>query len=454
MKTSDAFRPAARFVWETLKNNGYEAFLIGGSVRDYIMGRAVGDIDITTNAVPCEVERIFSQCRVIETGIKHGTVTVMWDGDPVEITTYRSESGYSDNRHPDSVTFSDSLKEDVFRRDFTMNGVAFDFETGFCDLVGGIDDIQNKIIRCIGDPEERFREDALRILRALRFSAVLGFSIDDATKTAIHSCRELLKNISAERLREETVKLICGENAGAVLLEFPDVIGVFIPEMLSLVGFDQHNRHHIYDAYEHTVRALTASLPEPLIRLALMFHDLGKPSTVSTDENGEFHFYGHPSVSAGLADSIMKRLRFDNKTRENTVRLIEFHDFPIMCTDGNASDRKRVKKLMSQMGADLIYDLAEIKRCDNFAHAPQYILPDSFYEELHKIIDNIISDDECLKLKDLKINGNDLVKMGFQGKEIGKALKKVLSAVVGEQLPNDRDALLQFVGNEHSKLHQ
>lgn len=441
------FKNASKTVLEMLKSHGFEAFLIGGSVRDFIMEKPIGDVDVTTNATPDEVKEVFADFRVIETGIKHGTVTVLVDDEPVEITTYRSESGYSDNRHPDSVTFSKKLADDVVRRDFTMNGIAYNFETGFCDLVGGIEDIKSKTIRCIGNPTERFHEDALRILRALRFSSVLGFAIENETKKAIHECRELLKNISAERIREETVKLLCGENVYDVMAEYSDVIGVFLPEILQSVGFSQHNHHHIFDAYIHTLKALENSKNEPKIRLALLFHDIGKPSVSSFDEKGEMHFYGHPKVSAEITESVMTRLKFDNDTKNDVVKLVRFHDTPIMLNGEKMPDRKRIKKVMSQIGTELIFDLIEVKRCDNSAHAPEFVLDDAFYDAAYKIIDDIIAENECLTIKDLKINGNDLMKMGFKGKKIGEKLNDCLAAILDEKINNDYEALKNFILN-------
>lgn len=441
------FKTASKVAVETLKSCGFEAFLIGGSVRDFIMGMPVGDIDITTNATPNMVKAAFSEFRVIETGIKHGTVTVLIENEPVEITTYRRESTYSDNRHPDSVSFSASLSDDVVRRDFTMNGIAYDFDSGFHDLVGGIEDIKNNIIRCIGDPEERFHEDALRILRAMRFSAVLGFEIEKNTKEAVHDCRELLKNISAERIREETVRLVCGKNAYGVLQEFSDVIGVFIPELSACVGFSQHNRHHIYDVYTHSIKALELSRPDPIIRISLLLHDIGKPMTASFDEKGEMHFYGHPKKSAETAEKILTRLRFDNDTKNKIVTLVGLHDTPVMTGQNTAPDRKRIKRIMSQIGKDLIYDLIEIKRCDNSAQDPQFYRGDDFYNEIYRMIDKIISEKECFSVKDLKINGDDLIKLGYSGKRIGDALKSCLFAVIDGKIPNEYTALAEFINN-------
>ncbi|MGN0538381.1 MAG: CCA tRNA nucleotidyltransferase [Candidatus Fimenecus sp.] len=445
MKRANDFKNAAKTALEMLNEGGFEAFLIGGSVRDYLMGLPIGDIDVTTNATPREVEEVFKNFNVIETGIKHGTVTVVLEGEPVEITTYRSEGEYSDNRHPDSVSFSRSLRDDVIRRDFTMNGVAYSFESGVCDLVGGIEDINNGIIRCIGDAETRFREDALRIMRALRFSSVLGFEIEESTKNAIRKYKDLLKNISAERIREETVKLICGKNAYEVLEEFSDVIGVILPEIKPLIGFEQINRHHIYDVYTHTLKALEQSSPSKTIRLALLFHDIGKPACASFDEKGEMHFYSHPKKSAEITENIMTRLRFDNDTKNKVVTLVKFHDSPIMVQDGISPDRRRIKRIMSQIGEELIYDLIEIKRCDNSAQNPQFYRGDGFYKSTYEMIDEIIGEKECFSLKDLKINGNDLLKMGYEGKKIGEILRKCLDGVIDGEIKNDYEEIIEFI---------
>lgn len=442
---NNSFKNASRVAVETLKSCGFEAFLIGGSVRDFIMGMPIGDIDVTTNATPEQVKDTFVDFRVIETGIKHGTVTVLIENEPVEITTYRCESTYSDNRHPDSVTFSTSLADDVVRRDFTMNGIAYGFDSGFCDLVGGIEDINNKIIRCIGDPEERFHEDALRILRAMRFSAVLDFRIEENTKKAVHNCRELLKNISAERIREELIKLVCGKNAYNVLQEFSDVIGVFIPELLDCVNFLQYNHHHIYDVYTHSLKALECSRPDPVIRMSLLLHDIGKPLTAHFDEKGERHFYGHPKKSAELAEKILMRLRFDNDTKNKIVTLVRFHDSPVMVEQSVAPDRKRIKRIMSQIGEELIYDLIEIKKCDNSAQDPRFYRGDEFYNEIYRMIDEIISEKECFSIKDLNINGNDLIRLGYKGKQIGDKLKECLSAVIDGKILNEYSALAEFI---------
>lgn len=445
MNKANSFKKASETAVKMLKDCGFEAFLIGGSVRDYIMDLPIGDIDITTNATPTEVEEIFSGFRVIETGIKHGTVTVIVDNEPIEITTYRSESTYSDNRHPDSVVFSKKLSDDVIRRDFTMNGIAFDFEQGFIDLVGGIEDINNKTIRAIGDAETRFCEDALRILRALRFSAVLGFSIEEKTALAIHKRKDLLKNISAERIREEFSKLVCGKNAYNVLQEYSDVICVFIPELEKSVGFEQINHHHIYDVYTHSLKALEKSKNDLHIRLALLLHDIGKPFVAHFDEKGEQHYYSHPKKSAQLTEEILTRLRFDNDTKNKVVTLVYLHDTPIMLNKEDSPSKKRLKRILSQIGVDLTYDLVEIKRRDNSSQNPEYYRGDVFYKATYDMLDEIINNEECFSIKDLKINGNDLINLGLKGKDIGKALQKCLDAVISGKIENEYENLIKFI---------
>lgn len=447
MTKTNKFKPESKTAIGNLKSKGFEAFLIGGSVRDFVMGLPIGDIDITTNATPDEVKQVFSDFRVIETGIKHGTVTVLINNEPLEITTYRSEGTYSDNRHPDSVTFSKSLADDVVRRDFTMNGIAYDFDKGFCDLVGGLEDIKNKTIRCIGNAETRFNEDALRILRAMRFSAVLGFEIEEETKKAIHNCRDLLKNISAERIREEFTKLLCGKNAYNVLQDFSDVVTVFIPEIRNCVGFEQKNRHHCFDVYTHTLKAVEKSSEKPIIRLALFFHDIGKPSVAHFDEKGEQHYYSHPKKSAEMTEKIMTRLRFDNDTKNKVVTLVRMHDSPIMVNDMTKPDRKRLKKIMSQIGADLIFDLIEIKYCDNSAQNPEYFRGEDFYKQTYDIVNEIINEKECFSIKHLAIDGNDLIALGYKGKKIGDTLEKCLNAVIDGKVENEKDKLLSFIKN-------
>lgn len=440
----EKFGAPALFALNALEEKGYEAYLVGGSVRDYLMHRPLGDIDITTNATPEEVRGVFGNLRVIDTGIKHGTVTVLMDGEGVEITTYRCDGTYSDNRRPDSVSFSKSFSDDVLRRDFTVNGIGISKNGEIRDEVGGKADIERKIIRAIGVPQERFTEDALRILRAIRFSSVLGFEIEENTENALREKKELLNNISAERKREELLKLVNGKNAEKVLLEFRDVIAVCIPEIQCEFDFDQHNRHHIYDVYTHSVKALSNAKNDPNIRMALLLHDIGKPQTAKFDEKGEMHFKCHAQVSCDIADKILSYLRFSNADKEEILTFVKYHDIPFMCEDMKNPSPKRIKRIVSKFGKVTALKLLEIRRCDNAAQNPEYFLGEEFYRECEKLISDIADSGECLTLKDLAINGNDLLDLGFSGKAIGEALNQMLEKVIDGDLSNDKTALCAF----------
>ena len=304
-----------------LEAAGHEAFVVGGAVRDCVRGAGTGtDWDITTSALPEETETIFSGYRVIEAGMKHGTVTVLLDGEPLEITTYRVDGGYSDHRHPDEVRFTRSLREDLRRRDFTMNAMAYSPRTGVVDPFGGQADLAAGVVRCVGEPDRRFQEDALRILRALRFASALGMGIHPDTARAARDNRGLLTSVAAERVRVELTKLLCGADAERVLLEFPDILSVLLPEIGAMVCFDQHNPHHDRDVWAHTA-AVTAAIPaQPVLRWAALLHDVGKPPCFSLAEDGVGHFYGHAAESARMADGILRRLRFDTDSREEIVR--------------------------------------------------------------------------------------------------------------------------------------
>ena len=428
---------------EKLESAGYEAWVVGGSVRDFLRGHEPSDFDITTSALPEETMRVFSSERVIETGIKHGTVTVISDGMPLEITTFRSDGEYTDGRHPTSVSFTRSLADDLSRRDFTVNAIAYSPKRGYTDLFGGFSDIENKIIRAVGDPCVRFSEDALRILRAIRFSSSLGFSVDGETKKAIFEKKELLRLISAERIREEMTRLIMGKNCVSVIREYIEVIGVFIPELLPTVGFDQRNPHHLYDVFEHSLRTLGATDYDEALRYAALLHDIGKVSCFFTDENGTGHFYGHEKVSAEMADGILLRLKFDNKTRGRIVNLIKYHDIR---TEPSA---KSVRRRIANYGYDGFLDLLKLKRADAIGQGTDKDDRIALYAELEKIARELNDKDDCPSLKTLAVNGNDLKALGLCGKEIGHALNRALNAVIDERLPNEREAIINYIEGEN-----
>ena len=424
-----------------LNENGYEAFLVGGCVRDALRNVEIHDYDVTTSALPQETLACFPDCPVIETGIRHGTVTVLWEGLPVEVTTYRVDGGYSDGRHPDGVRFTPSLEEDLARRDFTVNAMAFSPLRGFCDPFGGRVDLEAGILRCVGDPSRRFSEDSLRILRGLRFSSVTGFSLEFQTKSALIALREGLQKVSAERIREEFVKLICGTHAEAILREFPQVIGVFLPEILPTVGFDQRNYHHCHTLYEHTLAVLSAVPPLPHLRLAALLHDVAKPETFSLDEGGTGHFYGHAQRSAERTDEILRRLRFDNETRRAVVTLIRHHDGPLEESEG------AVRRKLNKLG-DLFFDYLALCRADTLGLAPEFHGRISHFDRLEALARKILAENPCLREKDLAVNGHDLMVLGYRGPQIGAALRRLLDAVLDGAVENEKELLLQYLNRE------
>ncbi len=416
---------------------GFEAYVIGGAIRDMLMGKEPHDYDLATSALPDDVVRIFSEYTVIPTGISHGTVTVIRDGFSVEVTSFRTDGHYKDNRHPESISFTSSLKEDVKRRDFTINAIAYNEKEGVIDHFNGKSDIESKIIRCVGVPDKRFQEDALRILRALRFSSCLGFEIDKETSIAVKKHAHLLKTISAERIFSEFSKLLCGKNVKNVLIEYHNVIEQFIPEIHDMKGFDQQNPHHIYDVWTHTAVCVESIPATPSLRLAAFFHDIGKPSTFSTDENGVGHFYSHSEKSRILATSILQRLKADNFTQEKVYSIIKYHDLQIQ------EDKKLIKKYLRRLSPDLFFDLIKIFKADNKAQNPAFSSRQDHFANLERIANEIIDEEACFSLSDLAINGRDIMDLGVpQGKAVGIILEELLEAVINEDIPNERDALL------------
>ena len=429
---------AAKMLLEQLNHNGYEAFVVGGCVRDMLMGILPHDYDITTSATPDEVKSVFSSYHVIETGLKHGTVTVMANGEPVEITTYRIESTYSDSRHPDGVIFTRSLIEDLARRDFTVNAIAYNPTVGIIDPFDGQKDIQKKLLRCVGTPSERFSEDALRILRLLRFASVLGFEIETETADAAFSLKEKLVCVSAERVQMELCKLLCGKGAGKILTEYCEILSAVIPELLPMKDFDQKNPHHVYDILTHTAKAVDAVPTEKTIRLAALFHDIGKPSVFSLDTGGVGHFYNHASVGYQMTEEILNRLKFDNATKNTVVRLVKWHDIQI------EANEKSVKRALGKMTPEFFFMLIALKRADNLAQNPLYSDRQAYYDQLEALAKEILARQDCFSMKDLAVNGCDLMAIGIpSGKTMGLILKRLLDEVINEQLPNEKDLLLQ-----------
>ncbi|MBO5936471.1 MAG: HD domain-containing protein [Clostridia bacterium] len=428
----------AQIIFQLLSNAGYECFLVGGCVRDMLMGKEPHDIDITTNALPEETKAVFSAFHTLDIGIKHGTITVIIDGEPIEITTYRTESEYTDGRHPDRVTFTANIKDDLSRRDFTCNAIAYNPAVGLVDPFGGMADIESKTLRCVGIAEERFREDSLRILRALRFASCLGFDIEDDTAKAMYTCRELINIVSPERIYTEISKLICGKNAGEIISLYSDILAVPLPEIKDMKGFQQHNFHHIYDVLNHTAKVVDSVSPAATLRLAALFHDCGKPDCFSIDENGVGHFYSHASISARKANEALLRLRCDNATREKVVKLVKIHDSPI------EPDSKTVKKKLQKYGEEIFFDLIKLQRADNKGLSPEFLYRQETYDKLEEIARQVIEENQCFSLKDLAVNGRDMIDLGLKGKDIGLALDLLLKAVIEEQCQNDRESLLIY----------
>ena len=428
----------------TLQNNGHSAYIVGGCVRDSILGRTTHDYDICTSATPSEMLEIFKDRKIIETGLQHGTVTVVVNGEPYEITTYRIDGIYSDNRRPDTVTFTDKLVEDLRRRDFTINAMAYNDEEGLIDPFNGMEDIKYKKISCVGFAEDRFGEDALRILRAIRFAAQLEFTIMPGTDWEIHKQYKNLENISIERINSEFCKIASSDDFCVELLLYKDVFSLFIPELKDMFDFPQNNPWHIWDVFGHTIHAVEYCDSDDLVvRLAVFFHDFGKPHSYQDGEDGIRHFKGHGKVSADMTDSIMKRLRFDNETRNNVVELVYYHDATFEV------GKKYVKRWLNKIGEKQFRRLLQVKKADNKAQNLE-LSSDRIKElsEIEALIDEVLQEDECFSLKDLAVNGKDLIGVGYKaGKELGNTLNKLLQLVIDGDCPNEKEKLLQEAGS-------
>ena len=411
---------------------GYHSYPVGGCVRDSLLGMQPDDWDMTTDAPPEKVLAIFGDAAH-PTGLRHGTVTVVSEGRNVEITTMRRDGTYRDNRHPENVMFTDRLEDDLSRRDFTVNAMALALNGTVIDPFGGRSDLRNRILRCVGDARTRFEEDALRILRLLRFAARLGFTVEPQTADAAREKRELLRTVAAERVYAELNKLLCGEYVTEVLLDFPDVLGMLIPEILPCVGYDQKNPHHCYDVWEHTARSVGAVPSRRELRWTMLFHDLGKPLCMTTDADGVGHFYGHTAVSAKLAEDIMARLRFEKAPAAQVrAQLVCFDDmFP--------PERAAIHKEMAKRGKKVTANLLLTKQADNAAKAPAGLeRAQAPWREAQKIYDALLAEGACCDLADLAVNGGDMAAIGFRGKAIGAVLHKLLEEVAAERMPNQK----------------
>ena len=420
---------------ERLYECGYEAYAVGGCVRNFMLGTEPKDYDVTTSARPEEIKQALEGFRIIDTGIKYGTVTVISRGMPIEVTTYRVDGDYSDNRRPENVTFTTKLAEDLKRRDFTVNAMAYSSRTGIIDIFGGRADLQNGIIRAIGNPDERFREDGLRILRALRFASCYGLKIEPSTADSIHRNRKLLENISGERIAAELNRLLCGE-CGNILREYYDVISVFLPEFAACRGFEQHTKYHDRDVLEHIIGTVTAIEPKLHLRLTMLLHDIGKPLYFTMSEDGVGHFKGHAKGSTAIAESFFKRLRYSNAVAERVSKLVQTHDILI------ADDEHLIKRYLNKYGEEMFFDMIKVHIADDMAKAPECRERIKTYRAAAETARKILAQKECFSLKQLAVNGNDIRALGYEGAEIGDKLGILLGLVIDGKCVNERDALL------------
>ena len=428
----------AKMILDTMHDAGYEAYIVGGCVRDAILGKEPSDWDITTNALPAQVKELFR--RTIDTGIEHGTVTVMVGKEGYEVTTYRIDGKYEDSRHPSEVTFTLNLVEDMKRRDFTINAMAYNEEEGLVDRFGGIEDLNNRLIRCVGDPRERFTEDALRIMRAVRFAAQLDYDIEDETVAAIKELSPTLKKISAERIQTELVKLLTSDHPEKIKLAYElGITAVVLPEFDRCMETEQKNIHHMYNVGEHTVVALENIRNDKLLRLTMLMHDFGKPATITIDEEGVTHFKGHAALGSNMARDILKRLKFDRDTMDRVSNLVKYHD------DRYEPSPSVIRRAINRVGEEDFPLLFDIRYADTMAQST-YMRQEKLQliEETRKVYQDIIDKKDCVSLKSLAVNGKDLISLGIKpSKQMGDILKTMLEDVLEDPSRNTKEYLLE-----------
>lgn len=428
----------AKKILDTMHEAGFEAYVVGGCVRDAILGREPGDWDITTNAVPADIKRLFK--RTVDTGIEHGTVTVMFGKEGYEVTTYRIDGKYEDSRHPSEVTFTKNLVEDMKRRDFTINAMAYNEQEGLIDKFGGIEDLNNKLIRCVGEPRERFSEDALRIMRAVRFSAQLDYDIEEKTRDAIKELSPTLEKISAERIQVELVKLLLSDHPDRLRTAYElGITKVILPEFDACMNTEQNNIHHAYSVGEHIIQTLLNIRSDRVLRLTMLMHDIAKPATMTVDEDGVSHFYGHDIKGVEMAKEIFHRLKFDRKTTDRVCNLIRYHDERYPATERN------VRRAMNRVGAQDYPLLLEVRKADTLSQS-EYKREEKLQllEQTGQIYKEITEKGECISLGDLKVSGKDLIDLGITpGKNIGNVLHAMLEDVLDYPEHNTREYLLE-----------
>ena len=422
-------------ILDTLENHGFAAYVVGGCVRDSLLGLTPADFDLCTSALPEQMEQVFAGQRLVLAGEKHGTVGVCTDTGVVEITTFRTEGDYRDSRHPDWVRFVGDVEQDLARRDFTVNAMAYSPTRGFADPFGGRQDLENKILRAVGAPEKRFREDALRILRGVRFAVRYGLTVEPETRRAMDDQAGGLDSLSRERVFEELSKLL-PLVTGADLLEFASIMGAAIPELAPTIGFDQHSPHHAYDLYTH-VAYVTGAVPGELtVRWAALLHDIGKVSTFTRDETGRGHFYGHASAGAELAEQVLLGLKAPTRLRHQVVELIGAHMTRLQ------PDKKQLRRQLSRLGWEQLEREFWLQQADMSSKGVTEPGEGEIFPEICRMLEEIRREDSCLKIADLAVNGEDLMALGYQGRQIGTCLHWLLEQVLEETLPNDRQALL------------
>ena len=423
----------------TLEEAGYEAYAVGGCVRDSILGRKPDDWDITTSAKPEEIKRLFP--RTVDTGIKHGTVTVLLGGEGFEVTTYRVDGVYEDGRHPSEVTFTASLKEDLKRRDFTINAMAYNARTGLVDLYGGLADMENRVIRCVGIAGERFDEDALRMLRAVRFSAQLSFRIEEATGEAVKALAPNLQKISAERIQVELVKLVTSPNPDYLRTAYElGITAQILPEFDLCMETPQRHKHHCYDVGEHILHSMIEVGPDKVLRLGMLFHDIGKPQTLTIDPDGTTHNKRHPFEGEKITRKVMRRLKFDNDTTDKVTKLVLYHDYDIAPTEAG------VRRAINRMGEDIFAMIFTVRRADIAAQS-DYMREEKLAKVayIEKLYSEILARKDAVTLKDLAISGNDLIAEGMPpGRQIGETLSALLERVLDDPSLNTREILLKL----------
>ncbi len=432
---------------DMLEEHGYEAYAVGGCVRDSLLEIKPKDWDLCTSALPSQILKCFGENQILKTAEALGAVTVLMPDGQYEVTTFRDDGTYTDGRHPDSVQFVQELDIDLARRDFTINAMAYKERTGVIDLFGGREDLKKGVIACVGDAEKRFSEDALRILRAVRFASVYDFEIEEKTSAAIHRRLDALKQVSSERINSELCKLLHGKGCARILMEYRDIIAEIIPEMSASIDFDQNSRYHIYTVYDHIVYAVDSYKGEDtVVKLAIFLHDIGKPYCYTYDEKGG-HFRGHAEISRKLASQVLERLRFDKKTIQNVLELILYHDSTML------PSTKTIRRWVNKIGVEQTYRLLDVRMADIVAHSEvnrDYNIRQC--NQLRDLLEEVLTEEQCFSLRDMKINGRDIMELGVpQGTMVGKILKNILESILAGNLVNERDILLDAAKREISR---